>query len=320
MASIAKHAKGYRASVARNGVRKSKVFATRGAARDWAAHEEHQILNAETIRTQTPLSDTLRKYAAEVSPAKKGERWEVIRLEKLCRDDLAKIRLCDLTANDIAKWRDRRLREVGPGSVRREMVLLSAVFTVARKEWGLLSVSPMEDVKKPASPEPRDRLATTAEMERLALSAGSDLTNATARAFHAFLFAIETGMRAGEIIGLIWARVDLDKRVARLQTTKNGTARDVPLSTEAVRLLQALPRTDPVFNLSSASLDALWRKLRDRAGVDGLVFHDSRHLAITRLARKLDVLSLAKMIGHRNLSQLQVYFNESAADIAKRLD
>jgi integrase len=194
------------------------------------------------------------------------------------------------------------------------------VFTVARKEWGLLSVSPMLDVRKPASPEPRDRLATAAEMERLALSAGTDLTNSTARAFHAFLFAVETGMRAGEIIGLVWERVDLDKRVARLAQTKNGTARDVPLSSEAVRLLQALPRDDPVFALSSASLDALWRKLRDRAVVDDLVFHDSRHLAITRLARKLDVLSLAKMIGHRNLSQLQVYFNESAADIAKRLD
>jgi integrase len=320
VASISKHGKGWRASVARHGVRKTRVFPTKAAARDWAAHEEYLILNAAVIRSEIPLADVLQRYAREVSPGKRGERWEVIRLDKLCRDDLAKVRLCDLTAIDIAQWRDRRLRQVGPGSVRREMVLLSAVFTVARKEWGLISASPMDDVKKPASPEPRDRLATAAELERLALSAGTDLTNSTARAFHAFLFAVETGMRAGEIIGLVWERVDLDNRVARLAQTKNGTARDVPLSSEAVRLLQALPRSDPVFGLSSASLDALWRKLRDRAGVEGLVFHDSRHLGVTRLARKLDVLSLAKMIGHRNLSQLQVYFNESAADIAKRLD
>jgi integrase len=153
-------------------------------------------------------------------------------------------------------------------------------------------------------PPHRDRLVTGEELERLALSAGADLTKATARAFHAFLFACETAMRAGEITGLTWARVDIARSTAKLDMTKNGTARDVPLSNEAKRLLLALPKSDPVFNLSARQLDALWRKLRDRAAVEGLTFHDSRHTAITQLAGRLQVLELARMVGHRDLKML----------------
>jgi hypothetical protein len=43
-------------------------------------------------------------------------------------------------------------------------------------------------------------------------------------------------------------------------------------------------------------------------------------LAITRLAKKLDVLDLARMVGHRDLKQLLVYYNESPNTIAERLD
>jgi integrase len=92
------------------------------------------------------------------------------------------------------------------------------------------------------------------------------------------------------------------------------------LSSRAVSLLEALPKLDPVFGLSSRQLDVLFRKLRDRAGVEGLTFHDSRHAAITALSRKLDVLALARMVGHTDLRQLRVYYNESAEELAKRLD
>ena len=200
------------------------------------------------------------------------------------------------------------------------MQLVSGVMNQAVREWGYLNENPMASVRRPAEPPSRDRLPTDREMEALALSAGTDLSVATARTFHAFLFAIETGMRSGEIVGLRWDDVDLEARVAHLPITKNGSARDVPLSLEAVRLLEALPRVDPVFGLNGAQRDALWRKLRDRAGVVGLTFHDARHLAVTRLAKKLDVLDLARMVGHKNIQMLMRYYNASASDIAKGLD
>jgi integrase len=310
----------WRAEVSRQGVRASKVFASKRAATDWAARQEYLILNTAPKADTTLFRDVLERYANEVSPRKRGERWEILRIARFKKDTVAGLAMADLRPHHFADWRDKRLRDVAPGTVNREMVLLSAVLTVARKEWGLLDINPISDVSKPTKPPPRDRLVTDAELERLALCAGTDLTATTARAFHAFLFAIETGMRAGEIIGLTWEHINIDERTARLPMTKNGTARNVPLSSEAVRLLQALPWHDPAFNLRSDTLDVLWRRIRDQALVTGLVFHDSRHTAITRLARKLDVLDLARMVGHRNLSQLLGYYNASAADIAKRLD
>lgn len=321
MASIRKLESGrWRAEIARLGVRSSKVFPTKTAAKEWAARQEHLILNADEVKGQGTLGEAMLRYSEERSPNKRGERWEVIRLEKLARDPLAQIKMASLKAGDFADWRDRRSKEVGPASVIREMQLLSSVMTVCVKEWGLIARNPLSDVRKPTKPQPRDRRPTPDELERIALSAGQDLGHATARAYHAFLFAIETGMRAGEIVGLTSADVNLKSRVAKLPLTKNGTAREVPLSTEAVRLIEALPKAAPLFGLTSQQLDALWRKIRDRAGVDGLTFHDSRHEAITRLSKKLDVLALARMVGHRDLRMLMTYYNETAENLAKLLD
>jgi integrase len=319
MATILKHGSGYRALVNRQGVRKTKVFTTKTEAKNWAAREEYLILNEEKIQSKLTFGDVMERYAREVSPAKRGARWEQIRLEKFLTYPIAKIALGELKPSDLGNWREARLKEVAPASVKREMILMSAVLTQARKEWGFIKENPMADVRKPSDTAPRDRRPSAEELERLAHSAGSDLSHSTARAYQAFVFAIETAMRAGEIIGLTWEHVDLEDRVCHLPKTKNGTSRDVGLSPEAVRLLEELPRQDPVFGLRSPQLDALWRKLRDRAGVEDLHFHDSRHEAITRLARKLDVLSLARMVGHRNLNQLNAYYNETAKDLAKRL-
>jgi integrase len=320
MASFRKYRKGWRAEVSCRGVRQSKVFPTKREAQDWAARTEYRIKNVDSIPGKTLLSQVFDRYGREVSNKKKGARWEIIRLERLKRDKIANIQLGQLAPSDFAEWRDRRLREVKPASVIREMQLMSSVLNTARREWGLLTSNPISEIAKPRKPAPRNRLPTEMEIQAMLHSAGEDLNNATARAFHAFRFAIETGMRAGEIVGLEWNRVDLEKRVAFLVDTKNGRPRDVPLSSKAIALLQALPKSDPVFGLTSMQLDALFRKSRDKAAVVGLTFHDSRHAAITALSKKLDVLDLARMVGHSDVRQLMTYYNESAEEIAKRLD
>ena len=326
MASITKHGKQWRAQIARKGIRKSKVFQSRQEAKDWAAREEYKIVNSRKVAAAMKLADVFDRYAREVSPGKRGHRWEVVRLEKLARS-LGHHKLGDLEPRHFAEWRDARLREVAPGTVRREMGLLGSVLRTSREEWGLMSGNPLEGVRKPTEPPPRDRLPTDEEIERLAHVAGPDLSTATARAFHAFRFACETAMRAGEIVGLTWDAVDLENRVAHLPKTKNGYSRDVPLSGEAVRLLHEIEDVSKksgffnIFGLSSRQLDALFRGMKTKAGVQGLTFHDSRAAALTKLSRKVDVLTLAKISGHRDLRILMnTYYRETAQDIARRLD
>lgn len=318
MASIRKVGKKWRAEVARKGVRKSAMFPTRQEAKDWAAHEEFLITGGEKVAASMSLGDLFDRYGKEVSPEKRGAHWEQIRLEKLRRDPLARKRLSDVTAADLAKWRDARLSEVAPGSVRREMELMSAVFTRAVKEWGLLRSSPLRDVRKPAPGRARERLPSADEIDRLRAAAG-DLSTYTGRAFHAFMFSCETAMRAGEVCGLRWGHIDLDAAVVHLPMTKNGTSRDVPLSSVARAMLRELQDRPKVFDMTPRQLDANWRKLRGKAKVEGLTFHDSRHAAITQLAQKVEVMDLARIVGHKNVSQLLTYYNRSASDIASLL-
>ena len=319
MASIRKDRGKWRAEIYRRGIRKSKSFPTKQQAKDWAARTEYLLDNGATVAARMTFGEVLERYAREVSPGKRGHRWELVKVERLKRDPIWSVRLGDLDAATFSDWRDNRLTEVSAATVLREMNFLSAVMSCARRDWGLIGANPLSDVRRPKAPPPRDRLPTADEFERLAIAAGDDLTQTRARAYHAFLFACETAMRAGEICGLTWDRLDLERRVARLDRTKNGTSRAVPLSTEAVRLIQALPHADPVVGLSSKTLDASFRKVREMAGVEGLTFHDSRAEALTRLSRIVDVLTLARIAGHKDIKQLMVYYRESPEDIAKRL-
>ena len=125
-------------------------------------------------------------------------------------------------------------------------------------------------------------------------------------------------MRSGEITGLTWDKVGA--KSVHLPRTKNGDYREVPLSKRAREILEEMPReSGMVFNLSPELRDALFRKARDRAKIVDLHFHDTRAEAIWRLSKKLDVMELARMIGHRDLKSLMLYYNTSADELADRL-
>ena len=145
---------------------------TKTAAKEWAAREEYAIANADPVASEESLASLIDRYARERSPQKRGARWEQIRLNALTREPIAKIRIADLKPYHLAEWRDGRLRDVKPATVLRDMNLLSSAFSVAVKEWGLMSRNPITDVRRPKAPPARDRLATSDELELLRLSAG----------------------------------------------------------------------------------------------------------------------------------------------------
>lgn len=331
MASFRKRGKVWECFVARHGIRKSGTFDTKAEAQAWAIQTEADILNGK--RGGIPdksFGQLLERYRDEVSVNKRGERWERMRVGLILRDDkLAEVKLVDLSAVNVAEWRERRLAVVSAASVRREWNLLSHACTIAAKEWHWLPENPFAEVKRPPPATARDRRITDNEIERLLLATGYDYQDppvtATARVGAALLFAIETAMRAGEIAGLTWDNVFVAESYLKTSGKTAAARRNVPLSAEALRILKQLEgiRVDGVplvFQLTTPALDALFRKCKTRAMIKDLHFHDSRHEAITRLAKKLDVLALARAVGHRDLRMLQIYYNESATDLAKRLD
>lgn len=322
MASIQKHKRGWRVQVYVKGRRESRVCATRQEASQWAL-ERHAELSGARLPDKT-FADAMDAYARDVAPKHRGWRWEVIRLRSLAAEPFAGLPLAGLDPSDFIAWRDRRGRLRAPGTVAREMNLMRSVLEHARLDLRWIRANPMKDVRWPTTPPPRRRRVTPAEVEAVAdafgVGSGLRADTATHRTGLAFLFALETAMRSGEIVGLLPAHVFLGSRYVVLPVTKNGDAREVPLSSRAVEILRALPETEgPVFGLSGDMRDALWRKYRPKALAD-LHFHDSRAEAIWRLSKKLDVLQLARVIGHRDPKSLLLYYNESAADMAMRLD
>lgn len=322
MATIYRSGAGWRAQVCVKGVRDSVVRPTRQEAAQWALQREAEM-GGRKLPDKT-LKDALTQYEDDVTPTRKNPRWEEIKIACLKRDPLAKRKLAGLNCDDMAAWRDSRLKLVKPATVARELTLLRAVLEYVRKpplRW--IHTNPMQDVAWPEVPGGRRRRVTPEEVMqvRLAFGIGRDYQAATQtqRVGLAFLFALETAMRSGEMVALDWRDVKLSARYVILRATKNGDSREVPLTTAACDILRALPGNEGlVFGLTDALRDALWRKNRPAALRD-LNFHDSRGEAVWRLSKKLDLLQLAQVIGHRDIKSLQHYYRATAAEMAMQL-
>ena len=298
----------WRAQVYKNGVRRSKLFDRKGEAQAWAAQVEREISAGEFVRRSETFGDLLDRYGREVSAGKKGARWEQVRIGLLKRDRLAQVPLSRLDAPHVADWRDRRLQAVSGASVKREINLMSAACTIAVREWKWLARNPFLMIRKPNDAKARERIITTEEMERLDAAATGDVQRRTMRAAW---FAWETMMREGEIAKLSIVR----GAVAHLPDTKNGRARDVPLSVRAREIWNEGP-----FNLTASQISSNWRKIRNKAGLPDVHFHDLRHTSLTRLSKKLDPFELAKMAGIRDMKiMLNVYYKADPATIAEKL-
>ena len=325
MATLQKRGKVWRAQIRIAGsAPESATFATRAEAKAWGEQRAEDLRRGYSQGASITMGAALKRYAADVSPTKRGARWEQLRLAKIDRDwPLRSKSIAAISGSDIAAWRDARLKDVTPGTVAREMNLLRSVFEIARKEWGMIRDNPMADIKRPASPPARRRRIPQDEIDRACIALGylgGDPVSASDRVALSFLFALETAMRAGEIMGLRWRDVHLPDRYVNLPKTKNGDSRHVPLSTRAAEIIAMLDQgAEFVFNVSGAVRDALFRRARDHAEIENLHYHDSRAEAIWRLSKKLDVLQLAKVIGHRDIKSLMLYYAESATDIAKLL-
>lgn len=311
MASFRKLPSGlWRAEIFRQGVRTSRAFTTKAQAQAWAATVESEI----TAKSRGQI--IRRSLRDALTEAKKtAGRRDVTRLDYLA-DSLpfADKWLEDVRPADFALWRDHRLQALKSSTVNRDLNLIQGVLTKCVKEWGWLHKSPLSGFKRPKDPPPRNRVITWREVRAMLRALGwkrKKPETLQQEVGFAFLLALHTAMRAGEVLSF-----ELRGSVAHLENTKNGDPRDVPLSARALRLVALCYP----FNVTTASLDALFRKARRNAGLSGFTFHDARASALTRMSRHVDVLTLARISGHRDLKTLMdCYYRTTPQQIAARL-
>lgn len=311
-----------------SGQRVAGTFPTKRAADEFKAKKTAEILAQTSGKTGTvkTLLEALDEYALKVSPTKRGNDKEQIRLVAFKGQDHKlplKKKLSDITKGDLAEWRDRRLALNSRGSVLRDMTLLGHVFEVARRDWEWIEVNPMRDVKRPGEPDHRERVISPREIRRMlrAMKYSPQVRSVSNAVAHCFLLALSTGMRAGELCAIKWG--DVKKDYVVLHVSKTGSGRDVPVSPVGLRIIERMRGWDDefVFGMKSQSLDANFRKYRERAGLSGFTFHDARHTAATRLAVKpgINPLILCKIFGWKQTKMALTYFNPTASQMAGML-
>lgn len=324
MAHYEQRGKNWRAAIYVGGIRESRTFPDRSRAVAWATKAEGE-LRAQARGEIIPRSvrQALEQYGETVSPLHRGMRWEQVRLAKFDRTlPFVRKRMQDVSKSDIVGWRDSLLDTLATSSARREFGLLRAVFALAAREWKWLHHSPFDGVTPPAEGPPRKRRVSDDEIAQVlkALAYKPLMRPQTASQYigASVLLALETAMRQGEILTL--DQESKRGRVLHLDKTKNGDERDVPLSSKAQAVVASLPADGPLVPIAAGTFDTLFRRARDGVGLD-FHFHDLRREATSRLAKKLNVMDLSKVTGHRDIKTLmRVYYAPDVEAMADLLD
>lgn len=316
MATYQKRKKGITATVRiKPHPSQSQTFTTMRDAKAWAQELELKLKNEKKWDYNHILfKGVLEEYRDSVSINKKGANRERSRISQLIRIMDVEIPLIDVDFDYLVKYRESRLEEVSSMTVRREMQVLSAMFTWCVDTKLYLKKSPMLKVRLPKASDHRERVISDSEVETLLPFLSRELQSI-------FLLALETGMRQSEICELEWERIHIDKKYLFLKTTKNGRSREVPLSKTALEILSKLDvkKSGRVFKYEAKYASYDFMKARIKAELFDIVFHDTRHTAATRIALKLPLLDLCKMFGWSDPKRAMIYYNPTATEIASRL-
>ncbi|MDC1157659.1 site-specific integrase, partial [Alphaproteobacteria bacterium] len=276
----------------------------------WAIAQEALMQSGhwqEKTSSQYTIGDMISRYLDIVTPTKRGRDQEERRLQRLLRDkQFMSISLDQAHPCIFADFRDHRIHD-GVRACQYDLVLMRHAWNTARIEWGWpLPDNPISLIRMPKNNPPRERRLKDGEFERLKIAAEKS------RSWYLWpvvVLAIETAMRRGEILGLRWEHIDLDKKTVFLPMTKNGSSRWVPQSDEAIAKLSEAPKdSERPFPVTDVAFRQAWDRLRHRANINDLTFHDLRHEAISRMFDSgMKIHEVMAVSGHKTASQLFRY-------------
>jgi integrase len=283
------------------------------------------------IGSEITLKELLEKYLEEHSEVNKAPT-SFVRDKSLAnhlKRFFGEIYLTDIAPRAVSAYKVKRRKEgAAPNTVNNELRLLSHAFNLAIKEWEWVEVNPVSRVSKERVNNQIERWLTFDEEERLLKASPYWLKEI-------LVFALNTGLRRGEIINLRWPRVDLARKIFMILEQKNRGRDTLPLNQKALEVLKARAKvrsikTDYVFynqegnahdssNLRRAFLVAL-----KEAKIVDFRFHDLRHTFATRLVQAgVDLYKVQRLIRHKSPQMTQRYahhYPESLRDGVEILD
>jgi integrase len=326
MANIRKHGNKWQVRIRRTGLRSlSKTFTLRKDAMEWARQMEvqadrHDLPADPKVLQRITLGELVERYRDTVSIKKRGYERERVSLTAFLRHPICARRLSDLRTEDFGTYRDKMLKTIKPTSLKRYLDPVHNLFELARNEWGIpLRDNPLDRLKLKAPSQRRERRLAPGEWERL-LEAARLTRNPWIEPI--IRLALATAMRRGEILAIDSNHVSIDRRCLLIPVTKNGHARTIPLTADAIRVFEGLAIVQGrLFPVASNAFRLAWIRLRNRAGLHDLRFHDLRHEAISRFFELgLNASEVALISGHNDMRMLFRYTHPLRAAINEKFE
>lgn len=327
------------------------TFETKAEAELWASTIESEMGRGlfidRSLAERLSVMEALERYRDEVTVTKEGREQEITKIGKLLRHPIALRSLASIRPQDIANLRDEMLKDgAAAATVHRYLAIVSHMFTIATKEWGMYLVNPVQMIRKPKIDNARNRRLDEIEEDYLirALADSGKGLRANIWILPIVIVALETGMRQSEILRLEWKDVILADNmlvVRKSKGRKKEEPRGVPLSDSASKVFHSLPRpiSSIVFPTTASAVKQSWRRAVARGErnyqadckaqgidpfsdfLDDVHFHDLRHEATSRFfeSGKFDVMEVASITGHKTLAMLKRYTHLKAKNLAMKM-
>lgn len=287
-------------------------------ATETAIHEERYFPYARSKRKT--FSEMIDRYIEEVLPLKPKSQVKQTQQLNYWKEKLGHKILSDVSSPNIVDIRyelsagitQRGIRS--PATVNRYLAALSHVYTIAIKEWEWAQDNPVMRVSRLT--ESRGRTRFLSDKERY------NLLEACKHSENKYLYvivvlALSTGARRGEITSLKWHQIDFVRQIIRLEETKNGEGRNLPLQGYAYDLICELSKkrnthTSYLFPsdyvCKPVDITKSWVTARKKAHIDDFRFHDLRHSAASYLAMDgASITDIAEVLGHKTLQMARRY-------------
>ncbi|MFA5139741.1 MAG: tyrosine-type recombinase/integrase [Elusimicrobiota bacterium] len=246
------------------------------------------------------MREFLKKYWDLHARNRKSTLMYYIRaLEK----EFGDYRLDEITVPIIRKYLNIVRERASIATANRHHTTMQSIFSRA-KEWGDFSGdNPFSHIKKEREPAHRLRYLEKDEIPRL-------LEACEPRIRPVVLCAIHTGMRRGEILGLAWENLDLQRGIIYVLQSKSGKPREIPITPvlrEALLTLGPKP-SGKVFDVPEITLRRSYIRAMCKAGLAHARFHDLRHTFASHFIMKTqDLPALQRLLGHSTPLMTQRY-------------
>lgn len=336
MASILKIGVSWRAQIRRKGHKPiTETFPTKAAAQAWARKIEAEI-DAKRFKDTRDLHDIsleklIDRYTEEMDGDNFGDNKKAVLayLKRKFGDKSVAEITDDLLTTHV---RDRKKEGVSGVTINIELTYLGTVFKTARELWKLpISMEPiqlaranMRHLKLSPKSKERDRRPTDDEIKRICAWFEAKGKRQKVPMPDLILFAIETAMRAGEIINLRWDDLnETDKTIIirdrKHPTEKKGNDQEVPLLGKAFEIVKRQPKVEDeprIFPINDGTISSLFPRACRALGIEDLRFHDLRHEGVSRLfERGYRIEQVALVSGHRDWKMLARYTQIRAKDL-----